>query len=280
MKKLSVIQAFLIFAIAFLLIVVSQWASQFVFLMPLFNESADLAFEISSLIIFMILYSILLKVLGTNHLLNRQLYLPRFQIEWLILAILLPLVLLGATYFLVPGEWEIGWQRDQSVFYQILYLLFVDFIGGALQEELVFRGIGLDLFSASLDKWLGILLPATLFSTMHLINKPLDNQSMILLLVSGFLVSVMFSLIAYVEESVWASSLCHILLNGIPSVIYFVNPSVETELSYAPIYYLMRSNNPYLTGGEYSLLTSGTAIILYLIVIYYFYRRGIRKKRF
>lgn len=95
--------------------------------------------------------------------------------------------------------------KDKSSLYFILFVLILMFVGPIL-EELVFRGILINLFFKDQFKWLAILVSGLVFSSMHLS----DSVASFLLY---FLMGAIFAFAYTRKRNIRDSILIHILNN-------------------------------------------------------------------
>lgn len=277
MKTKSLPLALVYSLLAFCLMILAQVLATLLTNLIPYEGLASLVNPVLDLVIFVGFFKAYqVEVLGLD---DRDLGLkPRTVTESTgVLALALPLVLVVGTALALPGQVQAG----EVSLYSLAYLVLADGLNGAVQEELVFRSIALKLLGRARSVYWGIFLPASLFALMHLLNKPLDGPSQLILVLAGFLASVLFSLVAYVEGNVWSSMAFHVALNGLSSVLYFVNPSLEEGgLSLAPAYYSYQGGPLFFTGGGYSILSSGWACCLYALLIIYYYKRGRSRGKF
>lgn len=196
-------------------------------------------------------------------------YIPKFHIpgKWILVAFMLPICVLAIMYLLVPGKFYSNDFSSYESYRVIIDALFSIGLAVGIVEEMVFRGIIMhSIESCSGIKW-GILLPSFIFGCLHLLNGGLSFSSALLLICGGMLVGIMFSLITYVNRSIWPSMLVHAIWN-----IFMIGGIITfgaTKDSYAISGYLFQTKNSFLTGGEFGVEVSIFAIIGYLSVIAY-----------
>lgn len=190
---------------------------------------------------------------------------PQFHIDikWLIAAFALP-CMITIIYLLLPGTF-ISSEMDSR---QILTVLgagiaFTGLAAGFV-EEMVFRGIILNILK---DKWntkTAVLVPSLLFGLLHIIGMDFSLVSCLLVLVAGTMAGIMFSLIELESNSIWNSGIVHSLWN---IIIIGGGLSIgETMDTYAIITYVPESKNFLLTGGEFGIEASVIAVAGYAIV--------------
>ena len=167
-------------------------------------------------------------------------------------------------YLLLPGTF-ISSEMDSR---QILTVLgagiaFTGLAAGFV-EEMVFRGIILNILK---DKWntkTAVLVPSLLFGLVHIIGMDFSLVSCLLVLVAGTMAGIMFSLIELESNSIWNSGIVHSLWN---IMIIGGGLSISEAMdTYAIITYVPESKNFLLTGGEFGIEASVIAVAGYAIV--------------
>lgn len=187
--------------------------------------------------------------------------------KWgIILAIFLPaFVVIG---FLFIGEVTVnvnGLALDKIVII-IAYSLVMALRAGIL-EEILFRGYIMKLLESRWNQYAAILLPSVLFSLSHIPSmETISVASVVLLIISGALVGVMFSLVAYKGKSVSNSIVIHSVWNFV-MVTDILNITTEHDAYGGSIFsIIIPSDQILLTGGGFGVEASIVAIIGYLLV--------------
>lgn len=181
--------------------------------------------------------------------------------KWgIIVAVCLPAsVVIG--YLLIGG---VTVNPDKSVII-IAYSLLMALRAGIL-EEMLFRGYIMKLLERRWNQYVAILIPSILFSLSHIPSMETINVvSIVLLVVSGTLVGVMFSLVAYRGESVSNNILIHSVWNFI-MVTDILHITTEQDTYGGSIFSIIIPDQILLTGGEFGVEASIVAIIGYLFV--------------
>lgn len=193
-----------------------------------------------------------------------ELGIPKFGIKWkwLIIAILLPTIV-TMIYLLLPGN--MLYNENVPVAATVCTGIFFFGIGGGFVEEMVFRGLILNLFEKRWNKLAAIIIPSIVFAMMHIIGMEFSIVSIILVLIAGTMVGIMFSLIEQENHSVWNSGIVHALWNMVMAgnILYISSTSVE----YSIFNYVLKSNSVFITGGEFGVESSLIAVAAYGIVI-------------
>ena len=132
---------------------------------------------------------------------------------------------------------------------------------------MLFRGYILKLLELKWGKPIAVLLPSFLFSFMHI---PSMNEfsvvGILLLVISGTLVGVMFSLITYKGNSISNSSLLHAVWNFV-FVTDIIHITTAQGVYGEPIFsIIIPSDHVLVTGSGFGVEASIIAIIGYSFV--------------
>ena len=134
-------------------------------------------------------------------------------------------------------------------------------------EEMLFRGYILKLLELKWGKVVAVLLPSFLFSLMHI--PSMDGFSVagiLLLVISGTLVGIMFSLITYKGNSISNSSLLHAVWNFV-FVTDMIHITTAQGIYGEPVFsIIILSDHVLVTEAGFGAEASIIAIIGYLFV--------------
>lgn len=187
----------------------------------------------------------------------------RIQIKWAVAAVFLP-VLVSTVYLLLPGSFV---QNPVDTEVKLAFVtrgIFLAGLGAGVVEELLFRGLLMNVVIKKCGRTVGILAPSVLFASLHIIGMDFSPLSCLQVMAAGTLVGVMFSLIALEGRSVWNSALVHAVWN---MIIIGGGLTIGTEVNeYAVSSYVLRTRAFLLTGGDFGIESSAVAIIGYLAV--------------
>lgn len=145
-------------------------------------------------------------------------------------------------------------------------------------EEMLFRGYIMRLLESRWNRFVAILLPSFLFSLLHLPSmETFSVGGVLLLVISGTLVGIMFSLIAYQGNSIGNAVLLHTIWNFV--MVTDILHITTIQGAYGdPIFSItIPSENILLTGGGFGVEASIVAIIGYVLIccsIPFWKRRG------
>lgn len=202
------------------------------------------------------------KVLKTG---MEALGMPKFRIKrkWIIAAILLPAAV-KAIYFLFPGEFVSSNMDETQMFTTLSAGIVFSGVAAGFVEEIVFRGVILNLIKEKWNTPAAILVPSVLFGAVHIIGMNFSVLSCLTVIAAGTMVGIMFSLIELESQSVWNSGIVHALWN---IVIIGGGLSIgETADPYSIMTYVLETDNFAFTGGEFGIESSVIAVVGYAAV--------------
>ncbi|GEP85088.1 CAAX amino terminal protease family protein [Staphylococcus piscifermentans] len=179
-----------------------------------------------------------------------------------LLGLLLPVAVMSFYLIFIPGHWVVTDLKSNQEYSAMLIEIF--FLGGIVApivEEMMFRGFLLKYIEKKTNIYVALGLTSVLFGVIHLVNGKLTGVSLIMLVAAGTAVGLMYGLAAYKFNTVWASIPLHMFWN-MSSVITVSDHNME----YGVFQYIIKSNNPFITGGVYGMDASGISIIGYIAV--------------
>lgn len=182
----------------------------------------------------------------------------------IILSILLPAFVVIA--FLFIGKTEVNPFVPGEIFLIIVASMITALKAGIL-EELLFRGFIMTLLENRWNKYIAILVPSFLFGLAHIPSMEYFTiAGVILLIISGTLVGIMFSLIAYKGKSISNGALVHAVWNFV--MITDILHITTSEGAYGkPLFsIIVPSDNIWLNGGGFGAEASLIAVIGYFLV--------------
>lgn len=187
----------------------------------------------------------------------------RIQLRWAVAAVLLP-VLVSAVYLLFTGSFVSEPLATGTKLAFVTRGIFIAGVGAGVVEELLFRGLLMNAVIKKCGRVVGILAPSVLFASLHIIGMNFSLLSCIQVMVAGTMVGVMFSLIALEGRSIWNSAIVHAVWN---MIIIGGGLTIGTERNeYAVCSYVLETRAFLLTGGEFGIESSVTAIAGYVVV--------------
>lgn len=131
-------------------------------------------------------------------------------------------------------------------------------------EEVIFRVVIISQIAKRYNVKTGVIVSSLLFGAVHLMNGRLNVFSAIQLIIAGTLMGLILSLVYVKEKSVWACFTIHSLYNCLGSII-----PVDTQVTPDwPIAFILKTDNPFITGGQYGIDCSIVNIIAYIIMIF------------
>lgn len=187
----------------------------------------------------------------------------RIRVKWAVAAVLLP-VLVSAVYLLLPGSFSVNELDTGTKLAFVTRGIFIAGLGAGIVEELLFRGLLMNVVIRKYGRAAGILAPSVLFASLHIIGMHFGLLSCAQVMAAGTMVGIMFSLIALESHSVWNSAIIHGLWN---TIIIGGGLVIGTEPDeYSICSYVLETRSFLLTGGEFGIESSVVSIIGYLAV--------------
>ena len=218
-------------------------------------------------ILYIVISYNLLKLLCNKYLKStlEDYYITKLKInlKWIIIGLLLPLLVVS-IYFLLSGDLsltEYGLSKKLSL---ITAGVFFIGIGAGIVEEMVFRGIIMNSLNKKYNRKIAIIVPSVLFGFVHILGMNFNIASCILVVLSGTMVCIMFSLIAEENKSIWNSAIVHILWNIITtSGLLHIGNFIDENAIYN---YVINSKSLFITGGEFGIESSVISLVGYILV--------------
>ena len=179
-------------------------------------------------------------------------------------AVLLPLAVTGCYLLLFRGTFVRADMRGGEVFSTLSAGIAFTSIAAGFVEEMVFRGVILNLFTQRWNKVVAVIVPSLLFGIVHILGADFTLGSCLLVILAGTMVGVMFSLIALQSGSVWNSGIVHAVWN---IVIIGGGLSIgEAADAHAVVSYVLESDSFAVTGGQFGIEASVISLAGYCIV--------------
>lgn len=140
-------------------------------------------------------------------------------------------------------------------------------IKSGITEEILFRGYIMKLLEWRWNKYVAIFVPSFIFSLLHIPSmEKITAGGVALLIISGTLVGVMFSLVAYRGNSISNSALIHAFWN-FAIITDILHITTEKAVYGKPIFsIILFTENPLLTGSGFGIEASIISIIAYSFV--------------
>lgn len=187
----------------------------------------------------------------------------RIKAKWTAVAILLP-VFVSVVYLFLPGSIEKNLLDTGTKLAFVTRGIFLAGLGAGVVEEMLFRGLLMNVVIKKCGRAVGIFAPSVLFASLHIIGMNFSLLSCVQVMVAGTMVGIMFSLIALEGQSIWNSAIVHAVWN---MIIIGGGLVIGTELDeYSICSYVLETRSFLLTGGEFGIESSVVSIIGYLVV--------------
>ena len=198
---------------------------------------------------------------------KEDLFMPKFslKIPYVILAVILPLAVCGMYFLFAKGHMvfnDMGQTKNIGVVTEGFFAISV---GSGFVEEILFRGVLMNLLKKRWNTMVAVIAPSVLFGLVHLMELEdcpfLDGLQ---LMIAGTMTGIMFSLIALKTKSVWNSAIVHCIWNLIMcgGILTISNQPSDCFL----MTYVLDSKSIALTGGEFGSEASVFAIFAYCVV--------------
>lgn len=213
----------------------------------------------------------LLLKLFTEHILKMKIKdfgMPKFSMKakWVLIAILLPAIVKAVYLIFFSGEYIASEMNDNEIFSTLSTGIVFTGIAAGFVEEMVFRGVILNLLKERWNIKVAVLLPSVLFGVVHIIGMNFSMVSCLLVVIAGTMVGIMFSLIVIESGSVWNSGIVHALWN---MIIIGGGLSIGEKVDeYSVMTYVLHSKSFVFTGGEFGIESSIIAVFGYVAVAF------------
>ena len=173
--------------------------------------------------------------------------------------------LVKAVYlFFFSGKYVSSGMNSNQIFSTLSAGIAFTGIAAGFVEEMVFRGVILNLLKEKWNIKVAVLIPSVLFGLVHIIGMDFSIISSLLVLIAGTMVGIMFSMVAIESGSVWNSGIVHSLWN-----ILIIGGGLsisEKADEYSVMTYVLDSKDFVFTGGEFGIESSIIALLGYVIV--------------
>ena len=254
--------------LAIVILVIAQIFAQLVAsLIVLIKVSTGIC-NILAGIIYVVLAYVLLKLFAEKiyKIKMENLGMSKFSIQtkWIIAAILLPVIVKAIYIFLFSGEYIFSGMNNNEIFSTLSEGIVFTGIAAGFVEEMVFRGLILNLLKSRWNTLVAVLVPSVLFGFVHILGMNFSIGSCLLVLLAGTVVGIMFSMIAIESGSVWNSGIVHAIWN---IVIIGGGLSInQTADEYSVVTYVLKSKSFAFTGGEFGIESSVVSLLGYIVV--------------
>lgn len=219
-------------------------------------------------VLYLTIAFILIKVL-TEKILKLDLIklgMPKFSVraEWILTAIILPVAVTSVYIIGFEGTFVSSNMTGNQIFDTLSAGIFFTGIAAGFVEEMVFRGVILNLLKERWNTVAAVLVPSIAFGCLHVLGMDFTIESSLLVIAAGSLVGIMFSLIALRSGSVWNSAIVHAIWN---IVIIGGDLTIADKVDeYSVMTYVLSSKSFAVTGGEFGIESSLVALVGYSVV--------------
>lgn len=195
-----------------------------------------------------------------------KLGMPKFSVkaEWILTAIILPVAVTSVYIIGFEGTFVSSNMTGNQIFDTLSAGIFFTGIAAGFVEEMVFRGVILNLLKERWNIVAAVLVPSIVFGCLHVLGMDFTIESSLLVIAAGSLVGIMFSLIALRSGSVWNSAIVHAIWN---IVIIGGDLTIADKVDkYSVMTYVLSSKSFAVTGGEFGIESSLVALVGYSVV--------------
>ena len=182
---------------------------------------------------------------------------PEFAVKkrWILTAVLLPSLVKGSYLLAFSGQYVSSNMSGTQIFNTLSAGIAFTGIAAGFVEEMVFRGVILNVLKKKWNIKAAVIVPSILFGFVHILGMNFSVGSCLLVILAGTMVGVMFSLIAIESGSVW-----NIVIIGGGLAIG------EKADEYSVMTYVLDSKLFAVTGGEFGVEASAISLVGYIIV--------------
>lgn len=185
------------------------------------------------------------------------------KLRWIIIAFLLPLSVQCVYILFFNGEFIKSEKSANDIATSLAAGIMFIGIAAGFVEEMIFRGVILNLLKEKWNIYVAVIVPSVLFGIVHIIGADFSIGSCLLVIVAGTFVGIMFSMIAIESGSVWNSGIVHALWNTLNFGFLYIGEEANSSSLFS---YVLESKSFAITGGEFGIESSVISLIGYIIV--------------
>lgn len=191
---------------------------------------------------------------------------PVFHIKrkWILIAILLPLLVKGSYLLFFQGAYVSSHMNGKQIFRTLSAGIMFTGIAAGFVEEMVFRGVILNLLRKKWNRKVAVIVPSVLFGMVHILGMDFSIGSCLQVLVAGTMAGIMFSMIAIESGSVWNSGIVHAIWNMV--MIGGGLAIGQKADQFSVMTYVLDAKSFAVTGGEFGIEASVISLMGYIIV--------------
>ena len=179
-------------------------------------------------------------------------------------AVLLPVTVKGIYLLAFGGRYVSSHMSGTQIFDTLSAGIAFTGIAAGFVEEMVFRGIILNVLKKKWNLTAAVIVPSIAFGFVHILGMDFSVGSCLLVILAGTMVGIMFSLIAVESGSVWNSGMVHAVWN-----VVMIGGGLaigEKADAYSVMTYVLDSQLFAVTGGEFGVEASAISLAGYIIV--------------
>jgi len=196
----------------------------------------------------------------------RDYRLTRFKLslDVIVIGLSIPVIVILICIIFIPGSFVVTRIANPIDYCNMLFeIVFLGGIFSPIAEEILVRGLLMGYIEKQTNITTAIMISSVLFAVVHLFNGGMSGGSLILLLTSGTIAGMLYGLIAYKYQSIWASACLHICWN----LSDLCHISTNNE-QYGIVQYIVETKNIWITGGAYGNSASVISMLIFLMAIF------------
>ena len=200
---------------------------------------------------------------------DRAMLHPRFSLIWGIVAVMLPVSVIG-IFLLMPGQFIVNTEMMPQKWLIMTSAIFFYGIGTGIAEEAVFRGMVYHWLKKHFGIQRAVFISAGTFALIHLAGQPLSLLGACQMLIAIFLIGILLALVTEFSQSIWPAALMHAVWNM--TIIGNVLMIAPTQSENALVTYVIENKNPLMTGGswgiEASIIVMGITVLCIVLALF------------
>ena len=252
--------------VMYIIFIIGDWIRMFAFKFDIeapYDEMLSVCIDISVVLLLVWLYT---KLILKSSLKEFMICHPLPESRWCFISVIIPLMICIFYLYFIKGELRINNLNHDEIIYVFSYTIFRAGICAGVVEEIIFRGMIMNLLKSSFGKTQSILLSSVVFATIHLGNTDTSHISdTMLVLFSTTLAGVALACVAYETGSVWSGAVIHGMYNVIIGGQLF---EISTEHYFTTFCdYTIYTGNSLFTGKSYGITAAVPTMIGFFLII-------------
>lgn len=186
----------------------------------------------------------------------------RVKPVWAAAAFIMPAIVVSGL-LMTAGHWDNPEMDGLQIADSVTTSVLIAGIAVGTVEEAVFRGVVMKALEMRWNKATAVIVPSVAFGAAHALNGKLSFLSFVQLIIAGSIVGILFSLVTYESGSIWSGALMHSVWNMCMAsgILNIWSEPMENCI----FNYVLETESPLITGGEFGAEASVVSIGAYLI---------------